>query len=343
MSEPNPAVDRAWCRAALPRVSRTFALNIRVLADPFRGVVETGYLLCRAADTLEDSWPGTPAEIGERFALLLAALEGRAEAAEALASRARAVAAGVPELELVAELPSVWRSWCALPDVEREILAAGVRTLAAGMCRYATRAAQRDPDLPYLDTEAELREYCWIVAGCVGVMLTRLFGAARRARDRHSEAIERSRLERAPAVGEALQLTNILLDWPVDVRRGRCYLPADWLAEHGLGPRNLVGAPRPGTDALARRLEALARAALARVPDYLETIPPRAARFRLFTVWPALWALASLEHARSDPEFPWGARRPRLPRARLAREAWRGLAGHRGAALARLRKAAAEL
>ncbi len=67
MNEPILAADRAWCRAALPRVSRTFALNIRVLADPFRGAVETAYLLCRAADALEDSWPGSPAAIGERF------------------------------------------------------------------------------------------------------------------------------------------------------------------------------------------------------------------------------------------------------------------------------------
>ena len=54
MTAPAPDQDRAWCRAALPRVSRTFALNIRVLSDPFRERVEAGYLLCRAADALED-------------------------------------------------------------------------------------------------------------------------------------------------------------------------------------------------------------------------------------------------------------------------------------------------
>ena len=57
------------------------------------------------------------------------------------------------------------------------------------------------------------------------------------------------------------------------------------------------------------------------MPAYLELIPLRHVRYRLFCLWPALWALASLTHARRDPEFPWGARRPRLPRGELWRRA----------------------
>jgi phytoene/squalene synthetase len=40
-------------------VSRTFALNIRLLRGPLGDAVRVGYLMCRAADTLEDSWPGS--------------------------------------------------------------------------------------------------------------------------------------------------------------------------------------------------------------------------------------------------------------------------------------------
>src|SRR5437899_1676699 len=108
----------------------------------------------------------------------------------------------------------------------------------------AAPAAARRPEgtevTPYLDDERELRDYCWVVAGCVGVMLTRLFSL----RDRDtSPAAERRRFELAPVVGEALQLTNILLDWPADLRRGRCHVPARWLAELGVGPRELVAGP----------------------------------------------------------------------------------------------------
>ena len=47
--------------------------------------------------------------------------------------------------------------------------------MAEGMCRYSARAAERGAAVAYLDDETELHDYCWVVAGCVGVMLTRLF------------------------------------------------------------------------------------------------------------------------------------------------------------------------
>ena len=54
-----------------------------------------------------------------------------------------------------------------------------------------------------------------------------------------------------------------------------------------------------------------------RVPDYLATVPARCVRYRMFCLWPALWAAASLRHARRDPAFPWGPERPRLPKSEL--------------------------
>jgi farnesyl-diphosphate farnesyltransferase len=323
--------DRDYCRAALPLVSRTFALNTRLLTGTLGEAVRAGYLLCRAADALEDSWPGEPGAIGERFERFLLALSGDARALATLSGEARALGPDRLDLALLADLPRVLRVRDALPRAHAEALTWGVGTLASGMRRYATRAAARPDGVAYLDTEAELEDYCWVVAGCVGVMLTRLFAAEYGAGD---PATHERRLAAAPAVGQALQLTNILLDWPVDVRRGRCYLPASWLADAGIAPPDLVDHASPGALAVARRLEAKARGALAQVPDYLDLIPARRVRYRLFCLWPALWALASLRHARRDPDFPWGPRRPRLPRAEIWRAALASaLAGHHAATL----------
>jgi farnesyl-diphosphate farnesyltransferase len=240
---------------------------------------------------------------------------------------------------LLAELERLLRVHDGLPPAHRAALTQGVGTLARGMARYAARAAERGPGGAYLDTEEELDDYCWVVAGCVGVMLTQLLAAEYGAPD---ASLQARRLATAPSVGRALQLTNILLDWPSDVRRGRCYLPAGWLAEAGVTPRDLVDRGSPGTVAVARRLEAKARAALDEVPAYLEMIPLRHVRYRLFCVWPALWALASLRHARRDPEFPWGPRRPRLPRHELWGTALgSSLAVHHAGALNRLYAATA--
>jgi farnesyl-diphosphate farnesyltransferase len=135
------------------------------------------------------------------------------------------------------------------------------------------------------------------------------------------------RLALAPVVGEALQLTNILLDWPVDVRRGRCHIPASWLARHGLAPRELVR-DSPAARELSLRLAGLAHGAIDRVPDYLDTIPAREHRYRLFCLLPVLWARASLRVAFARPDFHSAAHRPRLSRASVLAEGLRGLLVH---------------
>jgi len=308
--------DRAYCREVLPEVSRTFAINIRLLSGSMRDAVEIAYLLCRTADALEDSWPGEPEAIRERFQLFLEAIAGDETGADELSRRAAALGRDDSDIVLITNFPRVWRTYSRLDAKDHAVLAEGVTTLADGMRHYTMRGAQRDPaTTAYLDTESELHHYCWIVAGCIGVMLTRLFGY--RARKAADDVAATRRLDLSPVVGEALQLTNILLDWPKDVRGGRCYLPNEWLREVGLEPVQLVDRASPGVRELSRRLETLARRALARVPDYLDTIPSRFVRYRLFCLWPAMWAQSSLRHARLDPEFPWGSRRPKLPRGEL--------------------------
>ena len=318
------AEDRRYCRDVLPRVSRTFALNIRVLPGALRDAVENAYLLCRTADALEDSWPGPAAAIRERFERFRAGVDGDGRAVEELARDAVALADRREDLELVRHLPAVWRVFRALDPADREPIAEAVRVMALGMSRYASRAADREDGRAYLDDEAELDDYCWVVAGCVGVMLTRL-QTVREAGGRPAANVGRAgeapsderRLALAPLVGRALQLTNILLDWPQDVRRGRCYVPQSWLADAGLRRAQLVGAPNEAVRELSLRLESRARAALARVPDYLALVPAEARRYRLFVLLPALWALRSIDRARRDPEFPWGERRPKLSRTEI--------------------------
>ena len=339
-----PAEAREFCRRTLPRVSRTFALNIELLSGSFREAVRVAYLLCRAADTIEDRWGGSADEIERRFDDFAAALSGNDDDAASLATAAGGGQPSEADFDLLAHLPLVLAAFRALEPGDREAIAEGVGTMAAGMRRYAARAARRGPDVCYVDDEAELHDYCWIVAGCVGVMLTKLHerragpepeGEVRGPATTEGGARERRR-RLAPIVGEALQLTNILLDWPADVRRGRCYLPASWLSRLGLTPKDLAGGDAPAARELALRLEALAHAALDQVADYLDTIPARHVRYRLFCLWPALWARASIRVAHADSDFPLRGR-PKLTRAQLWSVAARSLLVlHSGAATRRL-------
>jgi farnesyl-diphosphate farnesyltransferase len=311
---------RAYCRRVLPLVSRTFAINIELLDDRMRDSVRVAYLLCRAADALEDSWPGARDEVFGRFRGFLEALEGDGGAARALAAGAAARPGEGDDLQLLSRLPTVLAALAERPEAERRIVREGVRTLAAGMQRYASRAAERGPRICYLDDDDELKDYCWVVAGCVGVMLTRLF-ELRLAAGADPERERRALL--APVVGEALQLTNIALDLTGDIRRGRCYVPASWLADGGLSPAELLDGARGR--AVALRLVASAHGALDRVADYLETLPRRHARYRLFCLLPALWARASLGLAEREPAFPALEHRLKLTRGALLASGVRSL------------------
>ncbi|MDP6120964.1 MAG: presqualene diphosphate synthase HpnD [Rhodospirillales bacterium] len=72
-------------------------------------------------------------------------------------------------------------------------------------------------------TMDELRRYCDCVACAVGRLSNRVFGIGEEMGNRV-----------AGALGEALQLTNILRDVHEDAERDRLYLPADLLARHGI-------------------------------------------------------------------------------------------------------------
>jgi phytoene synthase len=86
----------------------------------------------------------------------------------------------------------------------------------------------------YADAAA-LRIYSYHVASVVGLWLTERFGI-------HDPWV----LERAAAMGHAMQLTNILRDVGEDLHRGRLYLPLDRLAAHGVDPGELEQAARTG-------------------------------------------------------------------------------------------------
>jgi phytoene synthase len=72
-------------------------------------------------------------------------------------------------------------------------------------------------------TISDLNAYAARVAGTVGAMMALIMGA------RASDV-----LARACDLGVAMQLTNIARDVGEDARRGRLYLPVEWLAEQGI-------------------------------------------------------------------------------------------------------------
>jgi phytoene synthase len=259
-----PPSDAAIVRAAVRRAGSSFARGMAALRGERRRALWAVYAFCRAVDDIADS--AMPEAEKRRFLLLWR----------------RKLAA--PDCALSREL-ALARERFALPLAECEAMIAGMETDAADRVRLADEAA--------------LETYCRRVAGSVGAMAVRVFGAP------EAEAF-------GLALGRTFQLVNVLRDIDEDALRERVYLPLDLLAAHGIG----------GVDASA--------AEIVRHPRFAEACRPLVERAR------SGFAEAEAEIARLDARallparvMMWGYRRlldrliargfdgPRQPRPRL--------------------------
>ncbi len=256
----------------LLKTSRTFAVAIPLLPEPTCAAVRLAYLLFRIADTFEDAAGFVRAD---RLAALadfdrLLAAPGD-EAARAFAekwTRGR-LSPNEGYVELVAHTADVFAALATLADRPREIVIHHARRTTQGMADVV-RKSDAEGRLE-LTTVKELRDYCYIVAGIVGELLTDVFVEATPAL-----AAERAELAADQVLfGEGLQLVNILKDEHDDARDGRRYLPRTSHAE----------------------VFALARADLDRAERYVRTLAKGGAPrgVVVFTALPLLLARASLD------------------------------------------------
>ncbi len=114
-------------------------------------------------------------------------------------------------------------------ELEDDVLEAARRTIAAcGIERLLfddlTRGVEADLTVKRYADWVSLERYCYLVAGVVGLIMCRVFGLP----DATAE-------QNAVAMGNAMQMTNILRDVREDWHRGRLYLPKDELHRFGIG------------------------------------------------------------------------------------------------------------
>lgn len=222
------AEDR-FLRLAFWHHSRTFSLATRLLPPRERLPVATLYLYCRTVDTVADA---RSREVG---------IEAARDELERMHGRLDATLAGRPPADGPNEL--LWRRLAEV-HARYRLLPHALHQLLDG--------ARWDLDGRPVTTRDDLLAYSDLVAGSVGAMMLPFL-----VRDRAD--IERLEAP-ARALGNAMQITNILRDVGEDARDlGRVYLPADALAEAGLDAAALAAddAPRAWTPYARERYAAL--------------------------------------------------------------------------------------
>ena len=279
---------REMLTALLRGVSRSFYLTMRALPGPVRGQIGLAYLLARTADTIADTATLPP---DERLARLLAF---RAQVQGAEGSWTVPEAEDPAERRLLEAAPRALALLDQTAEADRARIRSVVITLSEGMeMDLRTFPTVESGDIGALADRAALDRYIYLVAGCVGEFWTEMTMA-------HDRALRHWDAEASAAggvrFGKALQLTNVLRDTPRDLRKGRCYMPANELAALGLAPSDLLRPESSGRAwPVAASLVRLALEHYAAAESYILAIPRRALRLRLAALWPALIGLCTLE------------------------------------------------
>ncbi|TFL16302.1 squalene/phytoene synthase family protein [Jannaschia formosa] len=265
-----PAGDMAEVRRVVAQAGSSFAAGMRILPGPRRRAIHAVYALCRAVDDVADGDAPGCRDPATRARLLDA---WNAEIAEVFAGRPR-TAIGA-EIARAAER-------IELPRREFELILEGMRM---------------DAQAIVAPSAAELQAYIRRVAGAVGILSMRCFGAWL------GPPSERFAL----SLASGLQLTNILRDVAEDAAMGRLYLPVHVLDAAGL-PRDPAGAAAHPNLPLARA--ALGREARTAFEAAAREIPAH----RRMPLLPALLMMGPYERMLRRWEADWSRPPPRRSR-----------------------------
>ena len=216
----NSITDLAYQKAILSSVSRTFALTIPLLPPPIEKVVGNTYLLCRIVDTIEDAADLNPETKQHLSSLFLDAVLEKSSVASFVDPCLKALTdySNQDELGLIAHTPTVLRILHTCSKEDQEAVSRCVSIMSKGMSHF--HGKQTKSGLKDLN---EFEQYCYVVAGVVGELLTTIFS-------KHSPRFAKNiqgQEALAIAFGQALQMTNILKDSPEDKARGVSWKPAD--------------------------------------------------------------------------------------------------------------------
>ncbi|NNE38052.1 MAG: squalene/phytoene synthase family protein, partial [Gammaproteobacteria bacterium] len=230
--QPTPQ-DEAFQVRILDDVSRTFALTIPQLPEGLSRVVGNAYLLCRIADTIEDDKDlafTCKREFSDLFIQVVAGDQSPVEFAKKLAPLL-SDSTPVQEKHLIEETPAVIRITHSFNDRQRAALTRCIRIMADGMSKFQEAEVKNG-----LETQQDMDNYCYYVAGVVGEMLTELFCDYSKTVNIHHDKL----MKLAVSFGQGLQMTNILKDIWDDQERHMCWLPNEVFMQYGTDLSELV-------------------------------------------------------------------------------------------------------
>jgi farnesyl-diphosphate farnesyltransferase len=300
--------EKALLTSVLRDVSRSFYLTLRVLPSAIRRPIGIAYLLARATDTIADTEiVKLPIRL-DALQRLRTRIEGVCEARLDFGGFAQQQ--GTPgERVLLQRIEDIFAVYKALDPLQQISVKVVLKTIISGQELDLERFSEANSkNIIALQTDAELDDYTYRVAGCVGEFWTHVCREGSRPRGVGHAVAEPWRspdddllFRNAVRFGKGLQLVNILRDIPADLKNGRCYIPIEVLSPTSLAPADLLNPAsidrfRPVYDQLLQRAEDHLQAGW----TYTNTLPFTWPRIRLACAWPILIGLRTVAHLRQE-------------------------------------------
>jgi phytoene synthase len=224
------------CARVARRQARNFYYAFLPLPRPRRHALYAVYAFARLADDLAD------------------------EESRPLEERMRALDELELRLEASLQGEAAGSVFIALKD------AIGRYRIPVQALRDLLEGGRRDQTVTRYGTWKELEDYCYHVAGTVGLVCAAVFGAQGPQAERY-----------AVAQGLGMQLVNMMRDVAEDFENGRVYLPAELMDAHGVTEEDLASGTMPaGWAPLMEEMADRARTALAEGERLLPMVAPEA-------------------------------------------------------------------
>lgn len=304
----------------LKDTSRSFYLGIMGLRQPLRERICCGYLFCRLMDIFEDASQCAPeprARLLSSLRVFLTQLKlDSASIQTALrAYEAEKLAVSEPletyfianphERALFEHSASLLARISAFPLSVRVAYSGSLMDMALGMETEIAAELSRPPR--WERSTQDFDQYCYTVAGTVGIFLTQLFW--------DEQAFEAKRtlpeMEKlGESFGKALQIVNITKDFHGDWQEGRCFWPRI------LGPGG-VGTVPPTATELAPSLAILEQKFSKHIENarnYITGLSPQRNDIRFFCDFPLQMAERSMKIALGSTDWLSKGEAPKVPK-----------------------------
>ena len=285
--EPVAVLVNAKIDKLLETTSRSFYPTLKYLPKKIRGQIGLLYLLARLADTIADSKHGETDVLLDLLNKYNDVAQGRSTKLPDFNYLAE-IQTNPHEAELLMNAEDVIEGLSEYEEGDRQRILECLEIIVGGQVLDLQRfgPAKEGGNISSLKTNEELDDYAYRVAGCVGTFWSKMSLAHLMTLPPEKEKVF---LEKGIQFGKALQMINILRDIPEDLRFGRCYIPSEALAEHGLEPEDILGDSnlevfRPLYDSYLD----LTNIHLEAATDYIRMLPDKQFRLKASCMLPVL-------------------------------------------------------